>query len=112
MTIHGIDKECIDLCAAINDIPGLRTVESCCGHGERTYKIWFKAETLEWLPSLLYFCDSCHVGFNWKCLATTDCGMSPVTFLLESESKGQKAYEESKIISKHVMEHLQESKPA
>ena len=36
-----MDKECIALCNAINKIPGLRTIESCCGHDEREYRIWW-----------------------------------------------------------------------
>ena len=108
--INGIDKECVDLCDAINEIPGLRTTESCCGHGKTQYRIWFKVDNPEWLPSLLYFCDSRHVGFDWNCLVTTDCGMSPITFLLESESKGETAYEEATVIAENVMEHLREAK--
>ena len=65
-------------------------MESCCGHGEHPFRIWFKVKSLENLPILLYYCDSCHVGFNWDCTVQTDCGMSPVTFMLESKSSGKK----------------------
>ncbi|KKK64777.1 hypothetical protein LCGC14_2980810, partial [marine sediment metagenome] len=44
------------------------------------------------------------------CLVETDCGMSPVTFLLESESKGEQAYEEALIIAEKVTEYLNEVK--
>lgn len=103
-----MDKECIDICKAINQIPGIRTVESCCGHDERQYHIWFKVDNLEHLPLLLFYCDPCHVGFRWNCLATSDCAMSPVTFLLESESKGDESYRESREIAEHIVEYLQE----
>jgi len=104
-----MDKECVDLCDAINMIPGLRTFESCCGHGNQPFRIWFAVEDIDNLPKLLYFCDSCHVGFNWDCIVTTDCGMSPVHFRIESRSKGEEAYEEAKTISFEVRQFLAEN---
>lgn len=95
----GIDKECIELCAAINDLSGIRTIDSCCGHEKYEYRIWFKTKSLRVLPRLLYYFDSCHCGFyGWKVIVKTDCGMSPVTFMIEGPI-GQQAYEESKKIA-------------
>ena len=92
-----VDQECIALCEAINGIKGLRTVESCCGHGEKPFRIWFMVTLLENLPKLLYFIDPCHVELSgqWTCAVTTDCAMSSVTFCLESPGVGQVAYEEA-----------------
>jgi len=42
-----IDKECISLCNTLNSIPGIKTFESCCGHGEAPFRIWFTAEKIE-----------------------------------------------------------------
>ena len=39
-TPPGIDPECIKICTALNELPGIRTVESCCGHGEQPFWIW------------------------------------------------------------------------
>lgn len=97
-----MDKECIALCDAINNVPGLHTVESCCGHGTRPFRVWFKVEFLDELPVLLYYCDPCHTGFVWRCLVQTDCAMSPVYFMLESEAIGEEAYQQAKIIADHV----------
>lgn len=42
-----MDLECIPLCDALNSLPGISTFESCCGHGELPFRIWFHADTLE-----------------------------------------------------------------
>ena len=79
-----IDQECRALCEAMNALPGIQTFESCCGHGERPFCIWFQAETLEALPKCLYYFDRCHSGVSgWCVTARTDCGMSPVSFMVE-----------------------------
>lgn len=39
-----MDRECVALCDAINELPDTATFESCCGHFERPYQIWFKTK--------------------------------------------------------------------
>ena len=79
-----MDRECVALCEALNYLAGIRTIESCCGHGEHPFRVWFKTENLEALPEALYYFDRCHSGVpGWSVHATTDCGMSPVTFMVE-----------------------------
>ena len=48
-----IDAECVNLCKAINKIPGLFTVLSCCGHGTLEFRIIFRVIDLNDLPILL-----------------------------------------------------------
>ena len=48
-----MDRECVALCKAINEIPGLATLESCCGHGEDEYEIIFTVTNLGTLALLL-----------------------------------------------------------
>lgn len=105
----GMDKECIAICDAINQIPGLQTVESCCGHGDKEFRVWFGVQDLENLPVLLYCCGHCHVGFRWNCLVDTDCRVSPVTFCLESESMGEAAYREAQEIADEITSFLSEN---
>ena len=38
----GIDDECLEICYAMNSLPGVSTIESCCGHYKDPYRIWFK----------------------------------------------------------------------
>lgn len=102
-----MDPECVDLCRAINAITNLQTLLSCCGHGERPFRIWFRPiKNLNTLSILLYFCDPCHVGFRWNCLLETDCAMSPVSFRIESEAKGDEAYRQAKVIAKEIRRYL------
>ena len=87
-----MDSECISLCKAINPFRGIETVESCCGHGERPFHIWFLADNLEVLPPLLYWFAHCHCGFwGWQVIVRTDCAMRPVSFLIEGPT-GSPAY--------------------
>lgn len=79
-----LDPEVLALCQAMNALPGIQTVSSCCGHGDHPFRIWFEAESLESLPPLLYWFDVCHSGCEgWRVIASTDCGMSSVSFMVE-----------------------------
>lgn len=105
-TIPGLDVEVVRLVEALNCIPGVRTIESCCGHGERTFKIWLKVDRLTTLPRVAYWLDKCHCGISgWSLIARTDCAMQPVTFLIESTSVGAKAYEEANIIADKIISY-------
>ena len=37
-----MDEECIALCVAMNKLPGISTIESCCGHGKYPYRDFSK----------------------------------------------------------------------
>ena len=105
-----MDKECFFLCKAINKIPGIGTVDSCYGHGDHTFRIFFHASSLEHLPILLYYLDPCHVGFRWWCKVTTDCSMAPATFRIESVAMGEEAYKQAQTIADKIEEYLKEEK--
>ena len=101
-----MDAEVVTLCKALNRMPGIRTIESCCGHGGSPYHIWLKANGLKFLPKMLYWFMSCHCGFSgWRIIVTTDCGMSPVTFLIEGPT-GELAYVQSAEIAKLIEEAI------
>ncbi len=55
--MRGIDPECINLIDAINRIPGLYTISSCCGHGRHPFTIFFKVDSGLDFPILLYHID-------------------------------------------------------
>jgi len=38
---NDLDPEVLDLSVALNALPGIETYESCCGHGQLPYRIWF-----------------------------------------------------------------------
>lgn len=94
-----VDKECCALCDAINDLPGVETIGSCCGHGRTPYAIWFRTTDLKYLPRLIYYFNFCHCGYaNWKVIVRTDCAMSPVTFKIEGPT-GEDAYKQAEDIA-------------
>lgn len=102
-----MDSECAKLCEALNLMPGIRTVESCCGHGDGPFHVWFKADSLEVLPRVLYYFDGCHCGhYGWRVVAKTDCAMSPVTFMVEGPS-GPRGYEEAEYIAELLRKELE-----
>jgi len=100
---EGMDKECVQLCLSMNVVPGIQTIESCCGHGKTPYRIWFVADDLESLPRLLYYFDPCHSGCpGWSVSVKTDCVMSPVTFKVEGPT-GELAHANSLHIAHLIM---------
>lgn len=86
-----IDKECAGLCDFLNSLSGIKTIESCCGHGKEPYRIWFIPESLDCLPNLLSnFSD---FG-DWRIeIYVADSGQ-PVRWIIEGPI-GKKAYEQS-----------------
>src|SRR5262245_19934666 len=93
-----MDKECIALCDALNTFPGIRTIVSCCGHGERPFRIWFMARFLAALPPLV----GCLRGYeDWRCTVETDDTASITRFLIEGPV-GRKAIREAKDMAKRM----------
>lgn len=109
MDTKKMDTEVVSLCKAINKIGGLKTYESCCGHEDRPFRIWFHVENMERLPVLLFNIDKCHVKMakSWKCHVYTDCAMSPAKFYIEGPV-GKQAYEEAGRIAKGILQSLKE----
>lgn len=52
-----MDQECVLLCNAINALPGIETVESCCGHELEPFMVCFLCSSLESLLHLARFVD-------------------------------------------------------
>jgi len=103
-----MDKEVINLCDAINEIEGLETVESCSGHGKKTFKIFFNVTRIKALPILLYylrhFGNNCHAPNIWRCEAYTDCAGVEAMFCIKSIDIGNKAYRQANRIAKCIRE--------
>lgn len=96
--IADLDPECFALCSAMNRLPGVRTVGSCCGHGDYPFQVWFVVDSLDALPAVLYWFDYCHCGRrDWLVRATTDCAMSPAVFCVEGPIGG---YDDANLIAR------------
>lgn len=57
-----MDIHCVGLCDAMNALPGITTFESCCGHGESTFRIWFTATD----PQGLFILTRCSDRRYWR----------------------------------------------
>lgn len=102
-----IDPECIELCKAINRLPGIETQECCCGHNNNPYRIWFKCKSLGFLTPLLYYMNGCHSGhYGWSVRVKTDCGMCPPYFWIEGPIG---AYTEANDIALLINEFIDEN---
>lgn len=94
-----MDPQVIDLCNAINEIPGLETTSSCCGHDRHGVWIWLEAETTRDLYILSRCIDKRYYGSlcHWT-LEVDSSDMlegNPVSFWLNSHTKGSTAYGEA-----------------
>ena len=107
VTPNDIDGECLKLCTAINRIDGIETHNSCCGHGEKPYRIWFTCKSLELLPPLVYYFDEYHSFNGWRIYIRTDGAMSFVGFMIEGPV-GKVSYMQSEGIAKLLNNYLNE----
>lgn len=101
-----IDMPCIPLCDAINQVKGLRTTSSCCGHGENCLDVWFDADTIRALhPIAAVVHRWAHQG--WALTAQyTDLTHRPVVFRLASGDKGVPAFEQAEAVAASIRQML------
>ena len=52
-----MDAGCVHFCDVLNSLPGIRTFDSCSGHGKLNYYICFEAEDEFALRSVVQFFD-------------------------------------------------------
>lgn len=109
-----MDIECIDLCDALNAIPGIATMESCCGHGSHQFMVFFRVTDQKGLFFLTRCVDRRYwkYGYLWKIeLSVGDSiyedGNLPTTYLLHSGPMvGEDSYDQAKSLINNLNEHL------
>jgi len=103
-----LDSEVLLLCTALNMIPGIRTFESCFGHGKNPLRIWFHSAAESSLVVVAYASAWCHAGVQgWKVLAETDCSLNGIRYVLESNSVGCLAEREANRVALSIKETLE-----
>ena len=103
-----MDAECLQLCDAMNLVPGIETCLSCCGHGELPYAVWFTAESIDALPELLMWFHHLNCGYDgWKVIAVPDCFGCSVIFMIEGPI-GEEAYKQADEIAKLIEDEVAE----
>lgn len=101
-----IDMPCVVLCDAINQVKGLRTTSSCCGHGEDCLDVWFDADTIRALHPIANVVHR-WAAHGWTLTAQyTDLTHRPVVFRLASGIKGVPAFEQAEAIATSIRQML------
>ncbi len=106
------DPEVVPLCRAMNDLPGICTNDSCCGHGTQPFRIFFKVTEKEHrgLFILARSVDRRYFkhGHKWSIsLSVADAPESPLplSFMLGSNARGEKAYEQAQDLVSNIFLH-------
>lgn len=89
-----MDSECVVICDAINRIPHVRTVESCCGHGDFPFSVYLQTDDMRYLAIVLFYAQ----GQGWNMRLRTDCSMQPPYIVLDSVEVGAEAYRQADVI--------------
>ena len=111
-----MDTECLKLCDAINSLPGIKTIESCCGHSCGPFNIFIEVDPKD--PRGIFFLTRCvdhrywKYGYLWKIELTigddfTKDGNLPTTYLLNSGPiVGEDAYDQAMLLIDNMNHHL------
>jgi len=71
-----IDEQCIELCDILNRLPFVETVESCAGHGEHPYWVFFKCVDIGVLSRLGRSVARNYSDGNWEIIVDS-CDVDP-----------------------------------
>jgi len=109
-----MDEEVIELCDAMNALPGIVTKDSCCGHSSSPFDIFFKVTA----ETGLFFLTRCvdrrywKYGYLWGIrLSVGDLYKTgwprPIIYLLHSGPMvGEDAYKQAKDLVRNMTHHL------
>ena len=111
--LSDIDPEVVGICDALNCMPGVKTISSCCGHGRQGMSISLELTD----PMGIFFLARCKSHRYWKygsywCLniyaadRKTEENPYPAYFNLESGHVGEEAYQEASDFIRNVIVHL------
>lgn len=82
-----MDAECVALCDCLNDLPGVKTTESCCGHLKERYSIWFYCENIITISRLGRAVSRNYSDGKWELLVDSTDTHPVGVFLLRSKEK-------------------------
>ena len=80
-----VDYLCIDLCNLLNRLPGVRTFESCTGHGMQPYCVWFRCDNIDTLSRLGRAVNKNYSDGNWEIVVDSCDGDPRGVFWLRSK---------------------------
>lgn len=105
LPLSGLDPEVVDICVAMNKLDGVRTTESCCGHGTEPYRIFFQVSKLKCLTIVYYFISErpdWNIQFTASNMLDLD-RIEPSSFVLIGPI-GDEAYRDSKDIADEIID--------
>ena len=90
-----MDKECIALCGALNELPHTETEESCCGHLKSPFMIWLRCSSFTYLAIVARAIDRRYSGTKkeWRIISESSDLHPRFLFMLTSVEPYQ-TYEE------------------
>jgi len=108
-----MDPEVVELCDAMNCLPGIKTTESCSGHGKGPLIVFFQVRD----PIGIFFLARCvdrryfRHGNTWQITLSVgdrigNNGYLPTTYLLQSAAYGEQAYQEANDLVTNIVHHL------
>lgn len=109
-----IDPPILELVEALNRLPGLETLESCCGHGKAPIAIFFRVEEGD-ARGLFLLARSADRRY-WRHGGAWSIRVSvgdeplrplPILYLLESTATGRRAYAQGRDLVRSIQEHLE-----
>lgn len=99
-----LDTPIIPLVRALNDLPGIQTLECCCGHGERHLWIIFCADCFESLvPILTAICATDERREQWMVCVELLAKRGVVQCRLLTKLSGPEAYENADRIAQFIV---------
>lgn len=108
-----MDKEVRDLCDCMNALPGIKTFDSCCGHGSGPFSIFFEVTSDKGIFFLTRCADHRYwkYGYLWKIeLSVGDMyenNKLPTHYRLHSGPIVEEdAYEQAKSLIENMNHHL------
>jgi len=72
-----MDKDCVELCNTLNRLPGCETYESCSGHGNHEYWIFFTCTNINTLSRLGRATFKTYSDGNWE-IVVDSCDGDPI----------------------------------
>lgn len=81
-----VDCECVSICNTLNRLPGLTTYESCSGHEERPFYVWFRCDNIDTLSRLGRAVDKRYSDGNWEIVLDSCDGDPRGCFWLRTKS--------------------------
>ena len=88
-----MDPECVKLCDKLNELSGVETRESFCGHLKDRYQIWFRCTNLDVLSILGRCVERNYSDGKWELLVDS-CDTNPYGRFWLRSKEPFKSYEE------------------